>query len=60
MRFIDNHHFFDWAKLIERIWRARIAKNPKTQRAEESLRKFHAQEPINLAKRRIERARRRA
>lgn len=62
MRFIDNHHFFDWCKLLDGAWRARIAMSPKGKRAEESLAKFHAQNPspvVNLAQWRINRARRR-
>lgn len=58
MKFVDNHHFFNWCTLIERMWRARVAKNPKTKRAEESLQRFHAQQPekvVNLAKLRIAR-----
>lgn len=63
MRFIDNHHFFDWCKLLDGAWRARIAMSPKGKRAEESLARFHAQNPgpvVNLAQRRLNRARRRA
>lgn len=60
---VNNHHYFDWCSLMERIWRARVAKNPKTARAERSLAQFHAQHPehvVNLAQWRINRARRRA
>lgn len=63
MRFIDNHHFFDFCKLLDGVWRARIAMSPKGKRAEESLAKFHAQNPapvVNLAQWRMNRARRRA
>jgi hypothetical protein len=58
MKFVDNHHYFNWCALLERLWRSRVAKNPKTQRAEESLAKFHAQHPdnvVSLAKLRIAR-----
>jgi hypothetical protein len=48
MKFVDNHHFFNWCSLIEKMWRTRVAKNPKTQRAEESLAKFHAKYPSNV------------
>lgn len=63
MRFINNHHFFDWCKLLDGVWRARIAMNPKGKRAEESLAKFHARNPgpvVNLAAWRLRRARRQA
>jgi hypothetical protein len=60
---VNNHHYFDWCALMERIWRARIAKNPKSARAERSLSEFHRQYPdhvVNLAQWRINRERRRA
>lgn len=63
MRFINNHHYFDWCALFERTWRARVAKNPKTAKAERSLAEFHKQNPghvVNLAQWRLNRARRRA
>jgi hypothetical protein len=58
---VDNHHYFDFCTLMERVWRARVAKNPKTARAERSLAEFHRQYPehvVNLAQWRLQRARR--
>jgi hypothetical protein len=60
-------HYANWAhyeescSLFEKVWRARISLSPKAKRAEKSLAKFHAQtNVVNLAKRRIDRERRRA
>jgi hypothetical protein len=60
-------HYADWAhyeescSLVEKIWRARVARSPKAKRAEKSLAKFHTQSNVvNLAKLRIARERRRA
>lgn len=59
-------HYADWAhyeescSLVEKVWRARVARSPKAKQAEKSLAKFHAQtNVVNLAKRRIDRERRR-
>lgn len=63
INWLDNHHYFDWCKLLDGAWRARIAMSPKGKRAEESVAKFHAQNPgavVNLAQWRLNRARRRA
>jgi hypothetical protein len=60
---VNNHHFFDWCALMERTWRARVARNPKTAKAERSLAEFHRRYPdntVNLAQWRLNRARRRA
>jgi hypothetical protein len=59
--FADLAHYFEWCRLIEKQWRARVRVNPKTAKAERSLAKFHASYPshvVNLAQWRIERARR--
>lgn len=63
MSFLNNHHFFDWCRLFDEQWRARIAMSWKGKRAEESVAKFHADNPghppiVNMAKWRIDRARR--
>jgi hypothetical protein len=63
MKFINNHHYFDWCALIENIWRSRVAKNPKTAKANKSVAEFHRLNPdhvVNLAQWRINRARRQA
>lgn len=59
-------HYANWAHyeescaLVEKVWRARVALSPKAKRAEKSLTKFHVQtNVVNLAKRRIDRERRR-
>lgn len=62
MNFFNNHHFFDWCRLFDEQWRARIAMSWKGKRAEQSVARFHAQNPghpvMNMAKWRIDRARR--
>lgn len=61
--FADIAHYFEWCRLLEKQWRARVARNPKSAKAERSLAEFHRQNPehvINLAQWRIQRARRKA
>ena len=63
MRFIDNHHFFDWCSLFQKMWSNRVQKNPKTRAVNEKLDLWHRQNPsegpiVNLAAWRIRRAQR--
>jgi hypothetical protein len=64
MNFTDNSHYFDWCGLVEKLWRQRVEANPKTKDVNEKLATWHAKNPdpvvINLAQRRLERARRQA
>jgi hypothetical protein len=39
---------FRWERLMERIWRARVKKNPKEAQAQRSLAAFHAANPDNV------------
>jgi hypothetical protein len=60
--FADIAHYFEWCRLVEKQWRARIRTNPKTAKAERSLAEFHASYPahvVNLAQWRLNNARRR-
>lgn len=59
--YADWGHYEESCSLVEKVWRARVALSPKAKRAEKSLVKFHAQtNVVNLAKRRIDRERRRS
>jgi hypothetical protein len=64
MKFADLHHYFDWCSLTEKRWAAAVQANPKTKDVNEKLERWYAANPdpvvINLAQRRIERARREA
>ena len=59
MKFADNHHYFDWCALTEKLWRQRVNANKKTWAVNEKLAVWHAKNPdgevINLAKWRIQR-----
>jgi hypothetical protein len=64
MKFADLHHYFDWCSLIEKRWQQSVQANAKTKDVNEKLERWHAANPdpvvINLAQRRLERARRQA
>jgi hypothetical protein len=45
VRFADIAHFFEWCRLTEKQWRARIASSAKGKRAADSLARWHAENP---------------
>lgn len=64
--FADMSHYFDWCSIVEKRWRLAVNRSAKTVEVNRKLELWHRKNeasapapPVNLAKRRIERARKR-